>query len=150
VPERYAADVTRGARVTVEFEVLNQTYDAELSYVGAAVDPRSRTFPVEFRIPNPEGTIKPEMVAKIGLVRSTIDAAYVVPEEALVRVEDGFVAFVVTGPDGSETVEARRVVRGPSQQNQVVVEEGLSAGDRLVVRGQQQVAEGDRVRVVGR
>ena len=150
VPERYAADVRRGARVNVIFDVLGQDFDAELTYVGAAVEPRSRTFPVEFRIPNAEGMIKPEMVANIGLVRSTIDEALVVPEEALVRIENGFVVFVVRGAEGEETVEARTVVRGPAQQNQVVVEEGISAGDRLVVVGQQQVANGDRVRVVTR
>ncbi len=149
VPERYAADVDRGAEVSVEFTVLDQTYDGTLTYVGAAVDPRSRTFPVEFRIPNPEGTIKPEMVANIGLVRGTLDEAIVVPEESLVRVENGFVAFVVTGSDEEPVVEARAVVRGSAQQNQVVVEQGLEPGDRLVVVGQQQVANGDRVRVVG-
>lgn len=149
VPERYAADVSRGAKVTAEFPVLNQTIEGTLSYVGAAVDPQSRTFPVEFRIRNPEGTIKPEMVANIGLVRGTRDDAIVVPEEALVRVEDGFVAFVVTGPDSEPVVEARPVERGPAQRNQVVVTEGLATGDRLVVVGQQQVADGDRVRVVG-
>ena len=148
VPERYAADVDRGARVGVEFTVLNQTYDGTLTYVGAAVDPSSRTFPVEFRIPNPEGTIKPEMVANIGLVRGTLESAIVVPEESLIRVENGFVAFVVTGSDDAPTVEARPVVRGAAQQNRVVVEDGLEPGDRLVVVGQQQVADGDRVRVV--
>ncbi len=150
VPERYAADVQRGAKVSVSFDVLRQTFDGELTYVGAAVDARSRTFPVEFRIPNPEGTIKPEMVANIGLVRATIDDAIVVPEEALVRVEQGFVAFVVTGAGGEQRVESRVVTRGPAQQNTVVVEEGLTAGDELVVVGQQQVAAGDRVRVVSR
>ena len=40
--------------------------------------------------------------------------------------------------------------RGPAQRNTVVVEEGLMAGDEIVVVGQQQVAAGDRVRVVSR
>ncbi len=150
VPERYAADVQRGAKVSVSFDVLRQTFDGELTYVGAAVDSRSRTFPVEFRIPNPDGTIKPEMVANIGLVRSTIADAIVVPEEALVRTEQGFVTFVVTGAEGEERVETRAVTRGSSQHNKVVVEEGLVPGDELVVVGQQQVAAGDRVRVVSR
>lgn len=149
VPERYAAHVARGAKVGVEFAALNQTYEATLTYVGAAVEPRSRTFPVEFRIPNPQGTIKPEMIANIGLVKATIDEAVVVPEESLVRVENGFVAFVVKGSGEEQRVEARRVVRGAAQQNQVVVEEGLEPGDQLVVVGQQQVANGDRVRIVG-
>lgn len=148
VPERYAADVHRGSKVSVEFPVLNETHDGTLTYVGAAIDAASRTFPVEFRIPNPAGAIKPEMVANIGLVRGTLSDAIVVPEESLVRVQGGFIAFVVTGPEDEPVVSARSVTRGASQQNQVVVEEGLEPGDRLVVVGQQEVADGDRVRIV--
>jgi multidrug efflux pump subunit AcrA (membrane-fusion protein) len=87
------------------------------------------------------------MVASMELVRRTVPDAIVVPQEALVRVEDGFVAFTLS-EDGT-TAEARSVRLGSSQRNQVVVESGLSPGDRLVVVGQNDVAAGDRVNVVG-
>jgi hypothetical protein len=35
-----------------------------------------------------------------------------------------------------------------SQDNQVTITSGLAAGDRVVVVGQQQVTDGDRVRIV--
>jgi hypothetical protein len=44
--------------------------------------------------------------------------------------------------------EVRPVRLGPTQRNEVVVEEGLAVGDRLIVLGQNQVADGDRVQVV--
>ncbi len=148
VPERYAADVRVGAHATVGFDVLGTTYDGKISYVGAAVNAQNRTFPVEFTIPNPGRAIKPAMVADVAVVRRTLDSAIVVPQDAIVRVEDGYVAFVVNdGPDGP-VVERRRLDLGSSQDNKVVVNGGLEAGDRLVVVGQKQVAEGDRVRVV--
>lgn len=150
VPERYATDIDAGARTTVRFDVLaGQTFDGSISYVGAAVNPRNRTFPVELTLPNPGRSIKPEMVAEVELARRTLDEAIVVPQEALVRVEDGFVVFVV-GNEGGEAVAERRVVGlGPSQGNEVVVTTGLESGDELIVLGQKQVATGDRVRVVG-
>jgi hypothetical protein len=46
--------------------------------------------------------------------------------------------------------EVRPLVLGGSQRNRVVVEEGLEAGDRLIVVGQQQVADGDRIQIVAR
>lgn len=124
-----------------------EVMEGRITFVGAAVDARSRTFPVEFVVRNADGRLKPEMVATMELVRRTIDEAIVIPQEALVRVEDGFVAFAL-GADG-ETVEARIVRLGASQRNQVVIEAGLEAGDRLVVVGQTEVAGGDRVNVVG-
>jgi multidrug efflux pump subunit AcrA (membrane-fusion protein) len=40
------------------------------------------------------------------------------------------------------------VVPGASESGRVVVEQGLNAGDRVIVVGQQQVSNGDRLRIV--
>ncbi|MGD2069169.1 MAG: efflux RND transporter periplasmic adaptor subunit [Gemmatimonadota bacterium] len=150
VPERYATDVGRGAAATVTFDVLDdQLFEGSISFVGAAVNPRNRTFPVELTLPNPGRAIKPEMVANVEVTRRELQQALVVPQEALVRVEDGYVVFVVEEQAGAPVARMRPVTLGPSQRDEVVVTEGLEAGDRLVVVGQKQVAEGDRVRLVG-
>jgi len=52
--------------------------------------------------------------------------------------------------DMLEGGKARRVVTGPSQRDEVVVESGIEAGDRLIVVGQRSVADGDRIRIVTR
>lgn len=150
VPERYAPDVREGGEAVVRFDVLgDRTFRGRLTYVGSVIHPRNRTFRVELVLPNPEGAVKPEMVADITLVRRRLEEALVVPQEALVREEDGFVAFVVEeDQEGRAVARARRLELGPAQQNVAVVEEGLSGGDRLVVVGQSQVADGDRVEVV--
>lgn len=149
VPERYAVDVEVGSSATATFDVLGgQSYEGEISFVGAAVDRASRTFPVELVIPNPGRAVKPEMVANVTLVRRGLDAALVVPQESLVRVEDGFQVFVVEERDDELVAVARPVTVGPSQRNRAVIESGLEEGDRLIVVGQHQVATGDRVRIV--
>jgi RND family efflux transporter MFP subunit len=149
VPERYSADVSRGAKATVTFDVLaDQRFEGTMSYVGSTVNTSSRTFPVEFTLPNPGGAIKPEMVANIAVERRVIDDAIVVPQQALVRIAEGFVVFVVEGEGAEATANRREVEVETSQQNQVVIRSGLDAGERLVVVGQNQVADGDRVRVV--
>lgn len=150
VPERFAADVAPGAEAEVRLDALDgRVFEARVSYVGATVDPGNRTFPVELGLPNPGHVIKPEMVASISLVRRVRNDAMVVPQEAIVRVEDGFVVFVVDDEEGEEVAVATPVTTGPSSGNRVVIEEGLQAGDRVIVVGQQQVAHGDRVRTVG-
>ena len=149
VPERYARDVRVGASVTTVFDVLDISSEGRISYVGATVNPRNRTFLVELEMPNPDGLIKPQMVANLGLVRQTVEGAIVIPQEALVRVEDGYVAFVVEGEGSDAVVLSRGVELGSSQRNEVVIETGLTAGEQLIVVGQQQVTAGDRVNVVG-
>ena len=149
VPERYAQDVQVGASVTTVFDVLDILSEGTISYVGATVNARNRTFLVELEMPNPDGLIKPQMVANLGLVRQTVEGAIVIPQEALVRVEDGYVAFVVEGEGSDAVILFRAVELGSSQRNEVVIETGLTAGEQLIVVGQQQVTAGDRVNVVG-
>ena len=151
VPERYALDLSVGASASVTFDVLvGEILGASITYVGVAVDRDSRTFPVELTLPNPGGRIKPEMVASIAVVQEKLSDAIVVPQQALVAMEEGHVVFVVEGT-GEETVAvARRVRISASQGNEAVVAEGLEEGDRVVVVGQQGLTAGDRVRIVPR
>lgn len=150
VPERYAPDVTVGAPATVTFDVLPEANaDAVVRFVGAAVDPRNRTFPVELQLPNSGGMVKPEMVANVTVQRRRVSDALVVPQDAVVRMADGYQVFVVEGEGDAALARARPVTLGTSQANRVVVVEGLEEGEQLVIMGQKSVADGDRVRVVG-
>ena len=150
VPERYAPDVNVGAGAQLRFAALGEdVYSSSIRYVGATINPRSRTFPIEVELPNPDAAIKPEMVANMSITRQQVDEAIVVPQDALVRVEDGYVAFVVVDRGGVEVAEVRDVELGPTRRNLVVIEDGLSVGENLIVVGQKSVADGDRVNLVG-
>ncbi len=149
VPERYALHVSAGADASVSFDVLpGEVYPGSVTYVGVAVDPDARTFPVELTLPNPGGTIKPGMVAEVSVTQGELADAIVVPRQALVSMEEGQVVFVVEEAGGVTVAAARRVEVTASQGNDVVIGSGLESGDRLVVVGQQGLTGGDRVRVV--
>jgi RND family efflux transporter MFP subunit len=150
VPERYAPDVHVGAEAQMTFTALgDQVFAAPIRYVGSTISQQSRTFPVEVQLPNRDGRIKPQMVANMAVTRQQVDDAVVVPQDALVRVEDGYVAFVAVERDGQPTAEVREVVLGPSRRNLVVIEEGIEPGERLIVVGNKSVADGDRINIVG-
>ena len=150
VPERFADDVHTGAMAEVTFDVFpDKLIKAPIRYVGATVNPQNRTFPVEVIVPNPKGLIKPEMVANVSVARRDLPDAVVVPQDALVRVENGYVVFVAADKGQGMVAEVRPVELGASQRNEVVVKSGVSAGDKLIVVGQKSVADGDRINVVG-
>ncbi len=149
VPERYAMDVQRGADVRVTFDALEgQVFEGNIDFVGAAVNPSNRTFPVEFSVPNTGGLIKPEMVAGVELVRRVVDDALAVPQDAVVRLAEGEAVYIVRREGDVEIAEARLVTLGLAQDNRVTVTSGLAPMDRVIVVGQQQVTDGDVVRIV--
>jgi membrane fusion protein (multidrug efflux system) len=151
VPERYATDVVVGAQAMLTFDVLGgQVFTAPISYVGSTVDPQNRTFMIELVLPNPDRLIKPQMVANMSVTRRQVADAIVVPQDALVRVEEGYVVFVVSEGNGGTVADVRPVELGPTRRNLVVIEAGVVPGDQLIVVGQRTVSDGDRVNVVGR
>ncbi|MFW5972546.1 MAG: efflux RND transporter periplasmic adaptor subunit [Bacteroidota bacterium] len=150
VPERFAGDISRGTPVAVSLNAYGGAsgIPAAVTFVGGAVDPQSRTFPIEVEIPNPEGRIKPEMVATLFVTRRQIEDAIVAPRPALMREEQGFVAYVVDRSSSAPSAEMRNVETGPSYANEVVIRSGLVRGEEIIVLGQNNVAAGDPLNIV--
>ena len=150
VPERYVPDVWVGAEAALDFDVFaGEQFTAPIRYVGSTVNPRNRTFPIEVMVPNPSRRIKPEMVANMAVTRREVAEASVVPQDVLVRVEDGYVVFVVAERNQGSVAEVRPIILGPARRNLVVIESGIEPGEQLIVVGQKSVADGDRVNIVG-
>lgn len=149
VPERYALFVAAGDIAQVTFDVLpGETFRGRIRYVGASVDPVNRTIPIELRLDNPGTRIKPRMIANVQVARQRLENVVVVPQQVVVRTEDGHEVFVVVDLDGRPVARRRAVTIGPSAGNRVVITTGLERGDVLITLGQQLVDDGSRVRIV--
>lgn len=150
VPERYAPRVSAGDSAQITFDILpGRVFGGVISFVGAAVDRQSRTFPIEIAMDNPDGEVKPYMIANVRIMMRRIEDAVVVQRDVLLRTEDGEQVMVVVEGENGPVAEARPVSLGATSENEVVVTAGLEAGDLLIVRGHQMVDPGDRVRIVG-
>ncbi|CAN5831437.1 efflux RND transporter periplasmic adaptor subunit [soil metagenome] len=149
LPERYAADVTRGSEMRVGFDALGSTeFMGKVQFVGATLNEQSRTIPIEVTVPNSGGVIRPGMVANLQVARRATEGAILVPQQAVLRRENGYVVYVAVDRDGGTVAEVRDVIPGVSESGRVVIEQGLQPGDRVVTVGQQQVSAGDRLRIV--
>jgi RND family efflux transporter MFP subunit len=129
------------ARVEVD-AYPERAFSGVVDRVQPELDPLTRTAQVTVRVDNPDHRLKPGMFARITIVLQKRDGVPVIEETALVGEKDRPAVFVV-----NEGVVHRREVRIGLQQgarNEVL--EGLSAGDRVVVRGQHMLREGMRVR----
>jgi RND family efflux transporter MFP subunit len=146
VPERYAGEVRTGTSAELTFE-SGQRAVGRVTFVGTAVNEDNRTFEVEIRVPNPDATLKPGMVATVRLQRGVETRAILVPRDAVLRGENGYIVYVVTERDGASVAESRLVRTGAGAAGRVVLQEGVQPGEKVIVVGQQQVAAGDRVQI---
>jgi len=150
VPERYARVVRRGDRAIVSFDIFpGRQFTGRVNFVGASVDLANRTFPIEIVLNNPEGIMKPAMVANLQVQREQLSGVIVIPQDVVLRSADGYKVFVVESRGGGNFAKARTVELGPASGNDVVVEQGLDVGDLLITLGHQLVDDESRVRIVG-
>lgn len=149
VPERYALFVHPGDSAWITFDFLpGQQYAGLINFVGNAVNSGSRTFPIEIVLDNPHRSIKPQMVAGVNLVREQLDNVITVPQQIVMRLEDGYQLYVAQEFQGKLVAAARKVQLGPNYENRVVIREGLEVGELIITLGYQQVDHGTPIRVI--
>jgi membrane fusion protein (multidrug efflux system) len=140
-----AADVPYlrvGVPVVVRVEVFpGESFHGEVVRLGAELDPDTRTLDVEAEIDNQDLRLRPGLFGRMELERRVLSDALLVPLTSVIDFESRKVIYVVA--DG--VAELREVSLGPVVGDRVVLTEGIAAGERLVVAGQQQVANGQRV-----
>ncbi|KPP99126.1 MAG: RND-type efflux system membrane fusion component [Bacteroidetes bacterium HLUCCA01] len=149
IPERFAGMIGQGTPVDIDF----RNYDippasAEVSFASSLVNPDSRTFPVEVKLRNPDGRIKPLMVADLHVLRQKIEGKIVIPRTAVIRDESGNTVFVVQNSDEGARATQRSVDIELSSGDFVVIASGLQEGDELIVTGLSAIGEGDLLNIV--
>ena len=110
-------------------------------------DPSARTFLVRVLVEGAAGRLLPgtSATAVIGLPGSR--SALVIPRDALLRYPDGsYSVFVVRHAEGGSTAIERRVKLGRGGA-QVEILEGIEPTDRVVVRGNERLRNGQTVRI---
>jgi RND family efflux transporter MFP subunit len=100
--------------------------------VGAVVDRATRTVPIIFELPNPEGVLKPGMFAKVTLFTGETVSGVAIPESALVDDNGKPTVFVQAG---GESFYKRTVRTGVRSGGMVQVLDGVKEGERVVSLG---------------
>jgi cobalt-zinc-cadmium efflux system membrane fusion protein len=132
VPEAQADLVALGQTTEIEVPALGNTkFTGKLIYVGQIVNPTTRTVLVRTSLENPEGRLKPAMLASM-LIASRPSDKVVVANSAVVRSEDKDMVYVETKPG---TYRATEVTLGQSYNGTRVVQSGVREGDKVVVDG---------------
>jgi membrane fusion protein (multidrug efflux system) len=143
VTELYSGTIKVGTPATVTFDAVpGETLNGKVTFVGSTVSAANRTMQVEILLPNPNAKLKPEMVAKVNLIRQKKNAAVLI-SEALVQLVDRDRQIVYVVKNG--VAEERRVKIGGRQGNLVEITEGLTIGESLVVSGYQKLINGSPV-----
>lgn len=143
VADKDVVGLEQGMEVEVSTAATGVPTTGQISFVGKAADLRTRSFPVEVEVPNPDGLLLPGMIATVKVGRDLPEGTIAIPQDWVVTRRDGQGVFVET--DGHATWTPIRI--GGVLHDQVIVREGVAPGDRLVVSGHRDLVDGDPVLV---
>lgn len=149
VSENYVKAVRKGEEVEVEFPSFGMKTTAPIRSVSNIINPANRSFKVEVLIPNTTGMLKPNGIATLTIKDFEADNAMVVPAISIGKDAKGDFLFVISDEEGKKKAIKKYVNTGRTSEGQTMVTEGLSTGDRVVVEGYNEIANGDIVRIQG-
>ena len=122
-----------------------QPREGKLTFLDNSVQEGSGTVKLRATLSNGDRRFWPGRFAKVRLILETRRDAVLVPADAPQLSAKGSFVYVI---NGDSSAELRLVKVGQRQGDLVVIEEGVRAGERVVVNGQLGVTPGGKVRVL--
>jgi RND family efflux transporter MFP subunit len=144
VPENYLGRVSVGSTLEVTLPEANKTITTKVNVAGKVIDPDSRTFYIEAKIP--AGTnLKPNQIAMVKIKDYADVNAITIPVNTLQNDEKGKFVMVATKENGKLIARKRQVTVGELYNDQLEVKSGLQAGDVLITDGYQGLYDGQLI-----
>ena len=120
--------------------------EAKLQFTDVTVDPTTGNFLLRAIVANPNQVLMPGMYVRAIIGEGVMPQGLLAPQRAVTRDAKGGATALVVARDGK--VEARDVKVSRTIGDQWLVENGLAAGERVIVAGLQKVQPGMTVKAV--
>ena len=111
-------------------------------FIDRAVDVKTGTLRVRAEFPNPEKRLRPGMFARVNVDLGDRSGSLLVPERAVAELQGKSFVWVV-GADNKTS--QRSVTIGRQIGENLLIQDGLKPGERIVVEGLQKVREGSEI-----
>jgi RND family efflux transporter MFP subunit len=136
--------VNIGTRAIITVDAYpDKQFEAAIARISEAVNPNTRTMPVEVDIPNKDHILKPGMFASVSLVISAKENVLTVPTQAVVRDTSGNVVYVAKNDFAVKKV----ITTGIEQNSRIEISSGLQDSDRVIVAGQQYIKDKSQIKI---
>ncbi len=112
-----------------------KNFAGKVTLIGPSLDPLSRTVEVWVALPNPDGLLKPNLFARVGVVLKQDAATLAVPSAAIIEANGEKFVFV----QQKGAFDRVEITTGMHDDQYTEVTDGLVPGDAVVTQGNRQV-----------
>jgi membrane fusion protein, multidrug efflux system len=136
------------ARASAELVLADGTVFPErghVVFVDRAVDPQTGTLRADLAFRNPRKLLRPGLYGKVKYAAEVRAGALLVPQRAVLEVQGQYSVVVVTAEGKAET---RTVKVGPRVNSLWIIDDGVKAGEKVIVEGARKVVDGAPVKAI--
>lgn len=147
VSEKYYSTLTVGTPVKIVSDVFKgEVFQGAISNIYPTINPVTRSFVVEIKIPNQQLELRPGMFSRVSIKLDETEAL-VVPAIAVIQQEGTNNRHVFIHRNGKAEKVAVKVGQRFDENIEIVSDE-IKAGDQLIVAGQAILMDNSKVKVI--
>jgi membrane fusion protein, multidrug efflux system len=148
VPENYLGRVKVGSRIQIVLpEQNNRVIEAVVNVVQKVIDPNTRSFNIEAKIPA-DASLKPNQVAQIRILDYSAKDVIAIPLNVVQSDENGKYVYVME-KSGDKMIAKKKVITvGESYADLIEIKSGLAQGEQLITEGYQNLYDGQVIATV--
>lgn len=145
VSEAYASRIKDGNAAIVSLPDLNKEFETTLNFTGRYIDPTNRTFKIESKVSPGDVVLRANMIAYIKIKDYSNPKAISVPVNLVQNDQKGKFLYVAK-QDGKNWIAEKRMVKTGKDYNGVIeVMDGISAGEKIITSGFQNLNPGEKI-----
>ena len=133
-----------GTPAKVEIASMGETFNGLVAIVNPSADALTRTFNVKVRLDNSENKLLPGMISNIKIETNNDLSIISIPASAIVRDANN-INYVFVALDNKAI--KKRVSLGGFNGNEVIVTDGLTALDHLIIAGHRTLKDGQTIKL---
>jgi membrane fusion protein (multidrug efflux system) len=141
VSEAFAGKIKKGDVVDIIFPDMGDSIQGKIDFAAKVISPMNRTFTVQINLDHKK-EYHPNMIAILKIVDYVNPKALVVPVNTIQHAEEGdFVIVADKNKAHKVKVKAGHIYNGNAE-----ITEGLKEGDKIILKGFQELNEGEEVK----
>lgn len=145
VPENYLERVGVGSKILITFpESNNKTITTRVSVAGKLIDPNSRSFYIESKLPA-DKSLRPNQMALVRIEDYTADHVITIPLNTLQNDDKGKFVMIAVQQNDKWKAHKKAITIGQLYGDKIEVKTGLQAGDQIITEGFQGLYEGQLI-----
>jgi membrane fusion protein, multidrug efflux system len=145
VPENYVTSIKKGDKVEIVIADSDKPpYQSVISMLGASIDPTTRSFPAEAKLPS-DPFLKPNQTATMKILDYSAKGALAAPINVVQSDEKGKYVYVMEKAGDRMVAKKKVVTVGQAYNGLMEIKSGLSSGDLIITEGYQAAYDGQVV-----